>query len=60
MYYPNIYEWLQFQCNIWSWLREPLPEPEDARFRLFAERNTVSTGEIVTTHHVTWVGGAKR
>ena len=33
---------------------------EDPRFRLFAERNTVSTGGIATTHHVTRVGGAKR
>lgn len=58
--YPDVYEWLQFQCNIWSWLGEPLPEPDDPRIRLFTEQNTTASGEIETTHHVTWIGGVKR
>lgn len=58
-YYPDIYEWLQFQCDIWIWLDEALPEADDPRLRLFAERNTTTTGEIETTHHVTWIGGVK-
>lgn len=59
-YYPDIYEWLQFQCSIWAWAGAPFPDPGDPRLRMFAERNTTSTGEVETTHHVVWVGGVKR
>ena len=58
-YYPNIYEWLQFQCSIWAWVGDPLPCADDARLELFAERNANLRGEIETTHHVVWVGGVK-
>ncbi|MBT4497776.1 MAG: class I SAM-dependent methyltransferase [Gemmatimonadetes bacterium] len=58
-YYPDIYEWLQFQCSIWVWSGGSLPSPDDARWALFAERNTTPSGEIETTHHVVWVGGVK-
>jgi hypothetical protein len=58
--YPDVYEWLQNQCNIWSYIGEPLPKPDDPRIRLFAEQNTIASGEIETTHHVTWIGGVKR
>lgn len=57
--YPDIYEWLQFQCSIWAWAGGSLPGHDDPRFILFAERNTTSSDEIVTTHHTTWVGGVK-
>ena len=58
-YYPSIYDWLEFQCGIWAWGGGPLPSPDDPRLALFAERNTTTTGEIETTHHVVWVGGVK-
>jgi len=58
--YPDVYAWLQFECNIRAWLGIPLPEPEDPRIGLFAERNTIATGEIETTHHVVWVAGVKQ
>jgi SAM-dependent methyltransferase len=58
--YPDIYAWLKYQCNIWAWLGVPLPEPDDPRISLFAERNAIATGEIETTHHVAWVAGVKR
>jgi len=58
-YYPDIYEWLQFQCSIWVWRGGPLPPPDDDHFALFAERNTTPSGEIETTHHVVWAGGVK-
>jgi len=58
--YPDVYAWLQYQCNIWAWLDIPLPEPDDPRIGLFAERNTTATGEIETTHHVAWVAGVKQ
>jgi SAM-dependent methyltransferase len=58
-YYADIYEWLKFQCSIWGWVKAPLPSPDDIRLELFAERNTVPSGEIETTHHVVWVGGIK-
>jgi SAM-dependent methyltransferase len=58
--YPDVYEWLQFQCSIWSYIIEPFPEPDDPRIRLFAEQNALASGEIKVTHHVTWIGGVKR
>ena len=58
-YYPDIYEWLQFQCSIWAWGGGSLPSPDDIRLGQFAERNTIPSGEIKTTHHVAWVGGVK-
>jgi SAM-dependent methyltransferase len=58
--YPDVYAWLQYQCNIWAWSGIPLPEPDDPRIGLFAERNTIATGEIETTHHVAWVAGVKQ
>ncbi len=58
-YYPDVYEWLQFQCSIWAWAGAPFPAPDDARLELFAERNTTPSGEIEATGHVVWVGGVK-
>jgi SAM-dependent methyltransferase len=58
--YPDVYAWLQYICNIWTWLGIPLPEPDDPRITLFAERNTISTGEIETTHHVALIAGVKK
>jgi SAM-dependent methyltransferase len=58
--YPDVYAWLQFICDIWTWLGIPLPEPDDPRIGLFAVRNTNATGEIETTHHVAWVAAVKR
>jgi SAM-dependent methyltransferase len=57
--YPDVYAWLQYQCNIWTWLGIPLPEPDDPRIGMFAEQQTIATGEIETTHHVAWVAGVK-
>lgn len=58
-YYPDLYAWLQFQSSIWTWLGLPLPQPDDPRLALFAERNTTTAGQIETTHHVVWVAGVK-
>ncbi len=58
-YYPDVYEWLRFQCSIWSWIGLPLPTPDDARLAIFADRNTIDSGEIETTHHLVWVEGVK-
>lgn len=58
--YPDVYEWLKFQCSIWAWSGTPLPKPDDPRLRHFVERSADSTGRIVTTHHVVVVGGVTR
>ncbi len=58
--YPDLYAWLQYQCNLWAWLNIPLPEPDDPHIALFAERNTNAAGEIAVTHHVAWVAGVKK
>ena len=36
--YPDIYAWLHD-----AWLGDPVPEPDDPRIALLAERNTIST-----------------
>jgi SAM-dependent methyltransferase len=59
-HFPDVYAWLEYQCNLWTWLGVSLPKPDDPRIAQFAERNTVATGEIETTHHVAWVAGVKR
>jgi SAM-dependent methyltransferase len=59
-FYADFYAWLQSECNIRVWLGAPLPEPDDHRLELFAERNTIATGEIETTNHVCWVAGVKK
>jgi hypothetical protein len=58
-YYPDIYEWLKFQCSIWAWVDSPFPAVDDPRLELFADRNTDPDGRIEVTHHVVWVGGVK-
>jgi len=55
-----MYAWMEYICNLWTWLGILLPEPDDPRIALFAERNTTTTGEIETTHHVAWVAGVKK
>ena len=57
---PDVYAWLQQECDLRAWLGIPLPEADDPRIAQFAERNTAATGEIETTHHVAWVAGVKR
>ncbi len=58
-YYPDVYEWLFWQCSLWTWLQVPLLEADDPRIIQFAEKTTIATGEIETTHHVVWVAGVK-
>ena len=59
-YYKDIYDWFFAQCSIWKWCGMPLPAAEDPRIELFAEKNTIATGEIETTHHVAFVAGVKK
>jgi SAM-dependent methyltransferase len=58
--YPDVYAWVAYISNLWTWLGIPLPEPDDPRIALFAERNTIETGEIETTHHVALIASVKR
>ena len=53
-YYPDIYEWLKFQCSIWMWTGSSFPAPDDVRLAMFAEPNATESGEIEPTHHVVW------
>jgi len=57
--YPDVYAWFAYICDLWTWLDVPLPQADDPRIALFAERNASATGEIVTSHHVAWVAGVK-
>lgn len=45
-YYPDVYEWLKFQCSIWAYTDRPPPSADDPRYELFADRNTNAAGEI--------------
>jgi SAM-dependent methyltransferase len=58
--YPDVYAWLEFQCNIWSWLGVPLPAADDPRIAQFGERFRTDIGEIEITHHVAEVAGMKK
>lgn len=58
--YPDVYTWVEYISNLWTWLGIPLPEPDDPRIALFAELNMMETGEIVTTHHVALIAGVKK
>jgi SAM-dependent methyltransferase len=59
-FYPDVYAWLQQECDLRAWLGIPFPEADDPRIAQFAEGNTIATGEIETTHHVAWVAGVRR
>jgi SAM-dependent methyltransferase len=58
--YPDVYAWLELECCIRASQGIPLPEADDPRIALFAERNTIATGEIETTHHVALIAGVKQ
>jgi SAM-dependent methyltransferase len=60
MFFPNIYLWLEYVCNIWEWLGMRLPDSDDPRIALFAERNTMASGEVMMTWHVPWIGCVKK
>lgn len=61
--YPDVYEWLRSQCDIWAWAGRRLPSPDNDEdveaITRFAAQTTSLSGEIETTHHVIWVGGVK-
>lgn len=58
--YPDVYEWLKFQCGIWAWAGGSLPAADDPRLELFVERAVAGgSDDIEVTHHVVWVGGVK-
>jgi SAM-dependent methyltransferase len=59
-FYPDVYAWLHYECDLRAWLGIPLPEAGDPRIAQFAQQNTAVTGEIETTHHVAWIAGLKR
>ena len=59
IYFADIYNWLEWECNIWSWLGMQLPRPDDPRIALFAERNTQTNGEVKVTDHVSWIAAVK-
>ena len=58
--YPDVYAWVAYISNLWTWLGIPLPEPDDPRIPLFVKRNTIATGEIETTHHTALIAGVRQ
>lgn len=58
--FADVYAWFGYQCNIWSWLGQPLPAPDDPRIAEFVLRFAAPNGEIEVTSHVARVAGVKR
>ncbi|MBN1934248.1 MAG: class I SAM-dependent methyltransferase [Anaerolineae bacterium] len=59
MFFPDIYTWAKYERNF-GWFSVSLPDPDDPRIALYAERNTISTGEVVMTWHCPWIGCVKK
>ena len=60
LYFRDIYTWFDYQCNLWTWLGVPLPEADDPRIALMAERHSNPAGEIALTAHVFWIAAVKK
>jgi SAM-dependent methyltransferase len=60
MYFPDIYAWLDYECNLWAWFKVPFPAPDDPRIPRMVERCATPSGEICITGHVSWLAGVKK
>jgi ubiquinone/menaquinone biosynthesis C-methylase UbiE len=58
--FADFYEWLKYQCTVWTYLGQPLPSPHDlAPFERFAADTTDDKGRIHLTYHTIWIAGRK-
>ena len=58
--FPNIYEWLKYQCAVWAYNEIKLPTLEEInKIEDFFSTNRNEKDEIVITKHRIWVGGVK-
>jgi hypothetical protein len=58
--FPNIYEWLKYQCSVWSYLGKALPSGDDMRpFERLLQLAADDVGRISITYHPIWLSGTK-
>lgn len=59
--FPNIYEWLKYQCAVWTYNEIKLPTFEEInKIEDFFLKNRNEKDEIVITKHRIWIGGVKQ
>ena len=59
--FPNIYEWLKYQCAVWTYNEVKLPALEEInKIEDFFLTNRNEKDEIVITKHRIWIGGIKQ
>lgn len=59
--FPNIYEWLKYQCAVWTYNEVKLPTLEEInKIEDFFLTNRNEKNEIVINKHRIWIGGVKQ
>tara|TARA_Y100000310_G_scaffold108078_1_gene106547 strand:- start:227 stop:1051 length:825 start_codon:yes stop_codon:yes gene_type:complete len=59
--FPNIYDWLRYQCAVWTYNGIELPSLDELnKIEDFFLTNRNKKGEIVITRHRIWIGGIKQ
>ncbi len=59
--FSDIYNWLEYQCCLWSYVGQPFPTTGEVdKIIDFYATNQNSSGELITTDHKIWVGGVKQ
>ena len=58
--FPDLYEWLKYQCSVWTYLGTKLPTSEDLKpFERLVELAGDAEGRISITYHPIWLAGSK-
>ncbi|MFT4309330.1 MAG: class I SAM-dependent methyltransferase [Candidatus Woesearchaeota archaeon] len=58
--FPNIYEWLKYQCAVWTYNKVKKPSIDEMnKIEDFFLTNRNEENQIVITKHRVWIGGVK-
>jgi hypothetical protein len=58
--FPDIYEWLSYQCPVWSYTGIDFPSLDKVKEFYFYNKNKNQKGKIIITRHRIWIGGIKQ
>lgn len=58
--YADIYEWLKADCAVTAYAGGKSPSADLRKIESFYLANKNDKEEIITTHHVVWIGGIKK
>lgn len=59
--FPDIYEWLKYQCAVWTYNEIKIPTLEEInKIEDFFLTNRNEKDEIIITKHRIWIGGVKQ